>query len=88
MKWFTKELREWPDYWLTVVLLAVAIVGAMCMAGCGNDPYTRPWRDDPTSIQDEHWMDRYVWMTEEEGIKKRKSEGANPPTSWWDWATR
>lgn len=88
MNWIRNELSFYGGGWLVFILAMLAIGFAITQAGCSRDSHTREWRDDPTSIQDEHWLHRYVLIDEYEAELKVEWEAANPPVDWYDAATR
>ncbi len=71
--------------WFGVLVLTWTLIIAAC-SGC-NNPHARPWRDDPESIQTEHWMDRHVWTSETEYKQRREWERNNPPKHFLDRMT-
>jgi len=73
-------------YWLLLSFI-VGLVVMTCLSGCNNPNY-RPHRDDPYSIQNEHWMDRRVWMDPQEAEDWSYYKATHEPKSLGDYFFR
>jgi len=81
MKWLLRDMRDFGEGYVATLLVLVAVLMAMCAAGC-NNPKARPFGREP-----EHWMDTHVWMDEDEG-QVRLDNRAKPADGLWDYMTR